>query len=152
MRKIFQLSVLFAAFLAAFTTPLSAQNIEQEIVDFATNWQATYNRGDHTALAAMYTDEVTGFNPDGTTYTSTKEQIGAGFEIGFKKYVAHTEIKLMRIMAQADGKVAVSGTYSNTDTSIKTGQKTIESGKFEHVAVKEGGVWKLCQMKLIAGN
>lgn len=152
MRKSFPIALLLAAFFAAFSTPLTAQNIEQELSDMAQQWQAAYNRADHTALGAMYTDKVVSHNEDGSTNTVSKADIEASLANDFKEYTLQTEITLTRMLAQPGGKVKISGTFSNRGSSKKTGESISESGKYEHVVVQEGGVWKLCELKVMPGK
>lgn len=152
MRKSYQTLLLLTGFLAAFVSPLTAQNIEQEISDLAQQWQAAYNRADHAALGAMYTDKVISYNEDGSSNTVSKADIEASFANDFKEYSLHTAVTLTRMLAQKGGKVKVFGTYANTGSSKKTGDAISESGKFEHVAVQEGGVWKLCELKVMSAK
>ncbi len=86
MKKRIPFSLLFAAFFAAFATPLAAQNIEQEVSDFAQKWQAAFNRADAAALGAMYTDQVISYNADGSSVTVSKADIEASFVKDFSEF------------------------------------------------------------------
>jgi len=153
MRKSIPFTLLFAAFFAAFAAPLAAQNIEQEISDLAQQWQAAFNRADATVLGSMYTDKVIIHNDDGTTTTTiSKADIEASFANDFKENTLRTEVTVMRMMAQAGGKVTISGNFSNTGSNKKTGEAISQSGKYEHVVVQEAGVWKLCELKVMPGK
>ncbi len=152
MRKSIPFILLLAAFLASFAAPLAAQNIEQEISDLAQQWQAAFNRADATVLGAMYTDKVIIHNDDGTTTTISKADIEASFANDFKENTLRTEVTVMRMMAQAGGKVTISGNFSNTGSNKKTGEAISQSGEYEHVVVQEAGVWKLCELKVMPGK
>ncbi len=149
MRKSIPFAILLTAFLAAFTAPVSAQNIEQEVSELAQKWQAAFNRADASALGAMYTDKVLSHNADGSTSTVSKGDIEASFAKDFSEYTLQTEITLRSMLAQPGGKVKVSGTYANRGSHKKSGEAIAESGKYEHVVVQEGGVWKLCELKVM---
>lgn len=152
MTKSIPFTLLLAAFFAAFSTPLVAQNIEQELSDLSQQWQAAYNRADATALASMYADKVISHHDDGSDITISKSDIEADFANAFKENTLHTEITLMRMMAQVGGKVKIFGTFANTGSNKKTGEAFSQSGKYEHVVVQENGVWKLCELKVLPGK
>lgn len=149
MRKTFQFTLFIAAFLAVFTTSLAAQGTEQELAAFTQKWQDAYNAADHATLATMYTREVISNNEDGSTSTLTNEQIGAKFESDFHEVSSKIEIKLTRMMTQADGKVKISGSFNSKNILNEAGEMVENNGTFEHVVVKEGRDWKLCELKVI---
>lgn len=144
-----QFSLLTMAFLAAFTSTIVAQDIEQEVAAFTQKWQTAYDRADIATLSTMYANEVTSLNSDGSTTTLSKAQIEAGLKNDFTTFNTESTIKLNRMIAQVGGKVKVYGQYSINRIAKSNGEKSNVSGKFEHFVVREGSQWKLCQLNMM---
>ena len=142
--------LLVAFFCAAFTAPLSAQDLNAELTAFGKAWQEANNRGDAEGLSTMYTDEVVMVNAkDGSKTTVTKAQIKARDTQNFGESDNQITIVNDKTEALSDGKVRIVGTFSGVMTNKKSGEKSNFSGSYDHLAVKEGGQWKLCQMKSV---
>jgi ketosteroid isomerase-like protein len=152
MKNTMQFGLFFAVFsLAATTTFLQAQDLNNEVAEFTQTWQDAYNRADHAALTTFYADEVVILNPvDGTQATLTKELVGSNFANDFRANTLQIEIKTTTITLLSDGKVNTTGTYSVTGTDKKSGEKIDSSGTFDNISLKEGGKWKICQSKVTA--
>jgi len=149
MKNNLSFPLLFAALLFAATSA-QGQDLTQEVTAMAKGWQDAYNRADQATLATLYTNEVIFVDPaDGTSSTATKEQIVAGFERDFSASDLQMEIKVMKVTALPDGKATVSGTFSGNGNNKKTGEKIAWSASYENIVVKEGGQWKLSQMKTV---
>ena len=150
MKITIRCAMLLAAFsVATLSAPLKAQDLIQKMNGFAQAWQDAYNKGDFNDLTAMYTDPVVSVNPkDGSTATVTKDQIRSDFERNFSANTPHIEIKLTDAVAQPDGRVKITGSFTGTSTDQKSGEKTAFSGTFEHLVQLDNGQWKLCQLKV----
>ncbi|MCC7467525.1 MAG: nuclear transport factor 2 family protein [Saprospiraceae bacterium] len=158
MKKSVHNNLLFAMLLAVVgTAPLFAQSAQtkdatKEIAPIAKAWQDAYNRRDHAALASMYTTEIASVGQDGTTSTITKAQLEEQFKSDFMTYNTQTEVKIGSASLLSDGKARVIDTYTNSNIDLKTGVRTVETGTYDHVLVKQAGAWKLTQIHVIPTN
>ena len=115
---------------------------------FGQAWQDAYNRADIAGLMALYADEVAIVNPqDGSSQTVTKQQIEAQFVREFQEADRHIVINGETAEALSDGKVRVTGKFTFTITNKTTGEKSTFPGSYDHMVLKAGNAWKLCQMK-----
>lgn len=149
-------NLLFAVLLAMLgsTTTMIAQttqtkDITMEVASLAKAWQDAYNRRDHATLGSMYTAEVTSVGQDGATSTITRSQIEEQFKSDFMTYNTQTEVKIGSATLLPDGKARIIGTYTSSDINLKTGERTVETGTYDHVLVKQAGAWKLTQVHVI---
>jgi ketosteroid isomerase-like protein len=159
MQKSVHNNLFFAALLAMLcsATTMVAQttqnkNLTMEVASLAKAWQDAYNRRDHVALASMYTSEITSVGQDGSTSTITKAQLEEQFKSEFMTYNTQTEVKIGSATLLPDGKARIIGTYTNSDINLKTGEKTVETGTYDHLLVKQSGAWKLTQTHVIPTN
>lgn len=145
MKNTLKFNLFLAVLLfAAFTVPVSAQGLSEEIDALGTSYMAAYNIGDVEALSALYAKEVVFVNAkDGSTNTATREQVKAGLAKDFSKPAGTINIKGTGLEVLEDGRVLITGTFaimSGADVDPRT-------MSYEHLLVKEDGQWKLCQMK-----
>lgn len=139
-----------AAFLfAAFS--IQAQDLNTEMMTVANAWKAALERGDAAAIATFYTEKVDYVSAkDGSITTRTRSEIEADMKktleakTGTLEFAPGSTATLL-----PDGKVSFKGEFTQTMTDKKTGEKQVFNGTFDHQAVKEGGQWKLCVVKVI---
>ena len=143
--------LFFAAFYVAAGTPtLQAQDLKAEMQSVAKAFEAANNQGDVEKLNTMYTNEVVMIDAEsGGKSTVTRAQIKEQDTKNFSERTDQISIVVEIAEALPDGKARVAGTVTGTWTDKKTGAKTNYAGAYDHVAVKEGGQWKLCQMKFM---
>lgn len=129
---------------------VDAQDLKAELQGLAQSFQEANNRGDAEALNNLYTDEVVMVNPqDGSKTTITRAQIKEQDILNFSLRVDVMNIVVDSAESQPDGKVKVKGSVTGMWTDKNTGAKTNYTGSYEHLVVKEGGQWKLCELKFL---
>jgi ketosteroid isomerase-like protein len=145
MRNTLKFNLIPAILLfAAFTAPVAAQNLSEEIDALGMSYMVAYNMGDAEALSALYAKEVVFVNAkDGSTNTATREQVKAGLVKDFSKPAGSINIKGTGFEVQPDGRIRITGTFSILSGS----DANPPTMSYEHLLVKEDGQWKLCQMK-----
>lgn len=143
--------LFFVAFYAAAGTPtLYAQDLKAEMQALARSFEAATNKGDAETLNTMYTNEVVMIDAQtGDKSTVTKAQIKAQDIKNFSERTDQMSIVVDLAELLPDGKVRITGSVTGTATDKKTGAKMDYSGAYDHLLLKEGGQWKLCQMKFM---
>lgn len=149
MKKAMQFALFLGAFLfAANHTLLTAQDLSAEVSNLAKAYTDAYNKGDVEALGAMHAAEVTFVNStDGSTSTSTRDQVKANFVKEFSEADKKIAINNAGFEAQRDGTVRINGTFTVMSTNRKSSETTTVSRSYDHVLVKDAGQWKLSRMK-----
>jgi ketosteroid isomerase-like protein len=146
-------NILFFAVLicTALTAPrLSAQDLNTEMTALGNAWKAALERGDATAIAALYSEKVIYVNSkDGSETTRTRAEIEADMKktleakTGTLEFAPGSTSTLL-----PDGKASIKGEFTQTMTDKKTGEKQVFNGIFDHQTVKENGQWKFCLVKV----
>ena len=132
---------------AAFTSTLNAQDLDQEMVAFAQQFQDAYNKEDHATLKTFYTDDAKRLAKDGTAITGA-EAIGAFWAEQFKGSDATLTLKQQSVGWKDNLHAYVaSGTYHVSGTTVK-GDKFEISGKYINTMLKQNGVWKIAESAL----
>jgi hypothetical protein len=115
--------LFFAALLCATLTSnrLAAQNLNAEMTALANAWKATFERGDATAVAALYAEKVVFVNSkDGSEETATRADVEADMK---KTLEAYTGTFVLAPGSTAtllpDGKVSIKGEFTQTMTDKK---------------------------------
>jgi uncharacterized protein (TIGR02246 family) len=134
--------------VAAFVTPVKAQDPTKELAALAKKFQAAYNSKDDKALKMMYTADAVRVATDGTTLNGN-DAISADFAKTFADNTVTIEIKQDKATSQADGSAIATGTYHVTGTS-KAGEKIDIKGAFTNTNVKVKGHWKVAKSVLTA--
>lgn len=149
MKKAMQFMLFLGAFLfAANHTLLTAQDLSAEVGNLVKSYTEAYNKADVEALGAMYAAEVTVVNStDGSTSTSTRDQVKANFVKDFSEADQKIAINNAGFEAQRDGTVRINGTFTVVSTNKKSGESITASRSYDHVLVKDAGQWKLSRMK-----
>lgn len=149
MKKQIQFSLVFAAlFCAAFSSTLSAQDVDKEMAAFAQQYQDAYNREDYAALKAFYTDDAVRVAEDGSSITGA-EAIRAFLEAQFKG--ADVKLTLQQhgvTWSDFNHAYTSGGTYQAKGTSAD-GQKIDVSGKYSNIMLKVDGAWKMSKSTLL---
>ena len=149
MKKFIQCSLVCAFFLCAgFTTTLSAQDVENEMEDFAKRFQDAYNKEDHATLKTFYTADATRVGSDGASITGA-EAIGAFWAEQFKGADVTLVLKqTSTVWRDVSHAYVTTGTYHVSGTSVK-GDKIEASGTYSNEMLKQDGVWKMAKSVLV---
>ncbi len=150
MKKTGQLSLLMLIVFAAFTTSLSAQNIQKEVLSLTKKYEQAYNKKDSKSLQAMYTKEAIRTNADGKVENGN-DAIGAALAEEFKNLdVTTITITAGKTQPAADGTVTATGSYHIKGKSKQSGESFDAKGTYTNTLVKEGKQWKIVKSVLTA--
>lgn len=140
--------LLFAVFAAAIN--LQAQGLTSEMIALGNAWKAAFERGDASALTAVYAEEVSFVNPDGSVSTATRTDVEASWAKTFAASTGTIEFADdMVATLLSDGKANTKGSFTQTMTNKETGESTTFKGRYDHHAVKVDGKWVLSRMKVM---
>lgn len=150
MKKTSQLSLLVLLVFAAFTTSLSAQDIQKEMLSLTKKYEQAYNKKDSKSLQAMYTKDATRTNADGEVENGNNA-IGAALAEDFKTLDA-TTITIIpgKTQPAADGTVTATGSYRIKGKLKQNGEPFDAKGTYTNTLVKEGKQWKIVKSVLAA--
>jgi len=132
-----------AAFLT-ITVALTAQTADPEIAKLVTQYQASYNKNDGKALAAMYTADALRVGPTG--------QLIAGRAAIEKDYLANfagpfkgTKLTLRpgRTQVVKPDVALIEGTYEVSGAAAPV------KGRYVNTLVRDGGQWRLASVVTI---
>ncbi|MDX1908269.1 MAG: nuclear transport factor 2 family protein [Bacteroidia bacterium] len=143
-------NLIFLAVLLCAALSTRAQDATAEMLALGNAWKTAFERGDAAAVAALYSENVTYVQAeDGSTSTRTR----AAVEASLKKTLETTTGTLEFAPNCAgtwlpNGKARFTGDFTQTMTDKTTGQTEVFHGSFDHLAVKENGQWKLCQVQV----
>lgn len=126
--------------MAAFVTPVKAQENKKDMETLAKNYEDAYNKKDAKAIKEFYTKDAVRVNPDGTT-TEGSEAIAADAAGFFENNNPSIKITVDTV-TESDGTITATGTYKGT-----TGDTDI-SGNYTNTCVKEDGKWKIAKSVL----
>jgi len=126
-----------------------AQKLDKDALAFTKMYQDNYNKGDLAALMAMYGDEITMVNSDGTTEKVPKSYYEKDYIRDFGEDAGtYLTLKVNNTEKLSDGKIKITGSFEGYDFDRKTNTKLNPTdGTFENVIMKEGGKWKFTQIK-----
>jgi ketosteroid isomerase-like protein len=144
--------IFFAALIcAALTAPrLTAQDLNAEMTALGNAWKAAFERGDATAVAALYTEKVIYVSSkDGSEIIRTRAEVEADMKKTLEAKTGTLEFAPgSTAILLPNGKASFKGDFTQTMTDKKTGEKQVFNGTFDHQAVKENGQWKMCLVKV----
>ena len=147
MKKRIQFSLLLTFLsIAAFISPVNAQNVTKELTAFTKQFQDAYNKKDVKALKEKYTTDAVRTGTDGHIINGS-DSIVAYYGEMFKNDVT-VAIKQDKV-TEKDGNTIATGTYEVTGSST-TGEKINLKGAYSNTVVKEGGQWKIAKQALTA--
>lgn len=134
---------MFAALmvLTAIPNPVNAQDEKREMLNFAKQYQDSYNNKDTTNFMAFYTKDAEEINIDGTTIKGT-EAIRASMKNQFENSSEKIKVIPDKSITENDGSVTVTGTYYVTGIS-RNGEKIEGAGAFTNTLVKNKGRWQI---------
>ena len=150
MKSKFILRLLSAVLLITVSVlPMAAQTLNKEAVAFVKTYQDAYNNGNLPTLMTLYGDKVGWVNRDGSVTANTKADVEADYVRDFGETAgSYMDFTVVGTEAEADGKVKINTTVSGYDFDRKTGTKLQPtSGTYQAVMAKEGGQWKIGQVK-----
>jgi len=141
-------SRLFALFLFAIvSSPASAQHAKKTADDFAAKWVATYNSGDASALAGLFTPNGVFNAPSGAVIKgreAIEKALGGRIKAGWtKETVTTTDAGV------AGNAVWASGDYALTGSGEVAGKES--SGHFGWVLVRDGDAWRAAMLTANVG-
>ncbi len=118
---------------------------------FAKTYQDAYNKGDRPKLMTLFADNVGWVNPDGSVRPNTKADVDADFVRDFGETAgSYMDFAVVSTEAQSDGKVKIGTTVNGYDFLRTTKAKlNPTSGTYEMLIGKEGGQWKISQVKWV---
>ncbi len=149
MKKQIKSSLFFAAlFCAAFTSNVSAQDVDKEMAVFAQQYQDAYNREDHAALKAFYTDDAVRVAEDGSSITGA-EAIRAFLEAQFKGANVRLDIQQHEVSWSDFNHAYISGGTYQVKGASADGQKIDISGKYSNIMLKVNGAWTISKSVLL---
>ena len=143
--------LLAVLLLSAFAATTFAQGLNPEAVAFAKTYQDAYNKGDRPKLMTLFADNVGWVNPDGSVRPNTKSDVDADFVRDFGETAgSYMDFAVVSTEAQSDGKVKIGTTVNGYDFLRTTKAKlNPTSGTYEMLIGKEGGQWKISQVKWV---
>ncbi len=148
MKKTIKFSLLLALVsITAFINPLHAQGITKDLLGFAKQFQAAYNKKDDKALKTMYTDDAVRVGTDGSTITGS-ENIVAELVKNYSAGKVTIEI-LQEKVVTTDGVTTTTGTYHVTGKT-DAGEPIEIKGGYTNTVVKVKGHWKISKSVLTA--
>ena len=149
MKTTIKLTLLAVLILPAVTATTNAQGLNKEAVAFVKTYQDAYNKGNLPALMTLYSDKVGWVNRDGSVTANTKADVETDYVRDFGETAgSYMEFTVVGTEPEADGKVKINTTVSGYDFDRKTGTKLQPtSGTYEAIIAKEGGQWKIGQVK-----
>ena len=141
--------VIALLLLPAFAAITHAQPLNPEAVAFTKTYQEAYNKGDRPKLMTLFADNVGWANPDGSVKTYPKAEVEADFVRDYGETAgSYMEFAVVSTEAQPDGTLKVGTTVSGYDFVRKTNAKlNPTAGTYEMLIGKEGGQWKISQVK-----
>lgn len=143
--------LIFSIVLLLAAGSAQAQDLSAEMTAVGNEWKAAFERGDATALAALYAEKVEYVNAqDGSVTVRTPAEIQAGFVKTFESQTGSIEFAPgSSATLLPNGRVSFKGEFTQTLINKQTGEKQVFNGSFDHQVVKENGQWKLCLLKVI---
>ena len=134
--------------LIAFTYPLLAQDAQKDMLALTEKYEQSYNKKKDKALKAMYTENATRINTDGTVYTGS-ETIRAAIAESFHEMPSQkVTIRHDKSETAADGTVTATGSYVVKGRS-KAGEAIDLKGTYTNTVIKEKGQWKISKSVLV---
>lgn len=147
MKKTIAVSFLFTLIsMAAFISPVRAQDAMKELEGFTKKFEAAYNKQDVKALKDMYTADASRVATDGTTITGN-DNIVAEFSKNFADTKVTIQIKPETATKETDGTVTATGTYHVSGTT-NAGEKIERDGKYTNSMTNDKGAWKISKSVL----
>lgn len=144
--KSISFSFLFILLALPFTT--HAQSVQSEVEALVANFEALYNQGDASGLAALFAEDATMIMADNQKITGTQ---------GIKEYYHqfHTamdvkgQIDMAEVIALPGGYSYISGPYSLGATVKANGQKLVMKGSYSSLLQKVKGEWKVVRQMIM---
>jgi ketosteroid isomerase-like protein len=147
MKSLFKGCGLFAAMLLAATlNTVKSQDLKKELDVMIKKFEASYNKQDDKALKALYTENATRTDPDGSVINGS-EGIRQQFVDSWANAKLILSIKHDKAEKQADGSIISTGTY-HVDGRATSGDPISVDGAFTNTLVKENGKWKISKSVL----
>ena len=145
----FVITLLLTLLLPTFAAITHAQSLNPEAVAFAKTYQEAYNKGDRPKLMTLFADDVGWVNSDGSVRPNTKADVDADFVRDFGETAgSYMEFTVVSTEAQPDGKMKIGTNVNGYDFLRKTNAKlNPTAGTYEMLIGKEGGQWKISQVK-----
>ena len=145
MKKTIRFSLLLAfVSMAAFISPVTAQDATTELAAFTKRYQDAFNKKDINALKAMFTKDAVRTGTDGKANNGV-DSIASVLEAAMKSDVT-VSIQQEKVVTE-NGITIATGTYHLTGTST-SGEKIDRKGAYTNTLVKDGGRWKLTKQVL----
>jgi uncharacterized protein (TIGR02246 family) len=145
MKKSIQFSLLLAFFsIAAFITPVNAQDATTELAAFTKQYQDAFNKKDIKALKRMFTKDAVRTGTDGKANNGV-DSIASVLDATMKNDVT-VSIQQEKVVTE-NGITVATGTYHLTGTST-SGEKIDRRGAYTNTLVKDGGQWKVTKQVL----
>ena len=147
-------SIKYLPLLAVlFAVTAQAQSLDKDAVAFVKTYQDAYNKGDRATLMTMYSDSVGWVNRrDGSIKKYPKSDWDEDYVRDFNETVGtHQDFTVNSTKALPGGKMAIATTFTGYNFDRKTNAKVDPaSGSWDVVIGKEGGNWKIGQMKSVS--
>jgi ketosteroid isomerase-like protein len=127
---------------------LSAQDLDAEATALGDAWEAAFERGDVSAMMANYADQVEYVAEDGSVRALSHAEVKANWEKTFQAYSGSIELNPdVTTTLLSDGKVAMTGTFTQTMTEKESGKTSTFKGSFHHQVIRADGKLLLCRME-----
>lgn len=139
----------FLTLLLLSVLSLSAQDLEAEVTALGEAWAAALENGDAEAMAATYADQVEYVLEDGSVRTLSRAEIKANWEKSFQSG-GNASVEFGEDVSATllpDGKVAMTGTFTQTMTNPESGESSTFKGTFHNQAIRADGKLLLCRME-----
>ena len=108
---------------------LQAQDLDADVTALGEAWEAALENGDAAAMAATYADEVELVNEDGSVSTLSRAEVQANWVKTFQVYSGSIELNPdVSATLLPDGKVAMTGTFTQTMTNQESGESSTVKG------------------------
>ncbi len=148
-------SIKYLPLLAVlFAVTAQAQSLDKDAVAFVKTYQDAYNKGDRATLMTMFSDSVGWVNRrDGSIKNFPKSDWDDDYVRDFNETVGtHQDFTTNSTKALPSGKMAIATTFTGYNFDRKTNAKVDPaSGSWDVVIGKEGGQWKIGQVKWVQG-
>jgi uncharacterized protein (TIGR02246 family) len=146
-RQVVEESMIFRWIITPFLViaaclSASAQDAKKAADDFAAKWVATYNAGDASALAALFTADGIFNAPSGAVlkgHDAIEKALGGRIKAGWTK-----EIVATMDAGPAGNAIWAAGEYTLVGSGEVDGKQT--GGHFGWVLVPDGDAWRIAML------
>ena len=140
--------ISFLTILLLSALSLQAQDLDAEANALGEAWEAAFERGDITAMMANYAEEVEYVTGDGKVVTLSHAEVEANWEKTFQSMSGSIQFgDDISATLLPDGKVAMTGTFTQTMTNPESGESSTFKGTFHNQAIRADGKLLLCRME-----